>query len=61
MYPCKRFACAIQACLNKHHFNETKCQKELKEFEECCKNLDRTIPDASIACASVWKRLEKSL
>lgn len=35
-YPCKKQACAIQACLVKHQFNNPECQADMKAFLNCC-------------------------
>ncbi|KZZ97988.1 mtcp1 [Ascosphaera apis ARSEF 7405] len=35
--PCHARACAIQNCLNKNGFQESKCQAQVDALYECCK------------------------
>lgn len=35
--PCKPLACAIQACLNAHNFQEASCQEAIENLTECCR------------------------
>jgi hypothetical protein len=37
--PCKKYACAIQDCLNKNKFNQEKCEDAIEAMRECCRNL----------------------
>ncbi|KAI8901729.1 hypothetical protein BC833DRAFT_576461 [Globomyces pollinis-pini] len=57
-YPCKKYACAIQACLIRNNYADSNCTKELAEFENCCKLLDPNTPLAKTACLKVWKKLK---
>ncbi|PTB47110.1 hypothetical protein M441DRAFT_53785 [Trichoderma asperellum CBS 433.97] len=34
--PCHPRACAIQDCLVKNNYNETRCQNAVKALYECC-------------------------
>ena len=36
-HACKKFACAFQACLKQHGFqNMYKCQREIDDLRRCC-------------------------
>ncbi|CAO3652923.1 unnamed protein product [Mucor hiemalis] len=37
--PCQQFACAIQDCLTKNDYQESKCTKQLANLTQCCKEL----------------------
>ncbi|CAO3637877.1 unnamed protein product [Mucor fragilis] len=37
--PCQKFACAIQDCLGKNDYQESKCAKELEALHKCCREL----------------------
>ncbi|KAI8970189.1 hypothetical protein BDF20DRAFT_889787 [Mycotypha africana] len=37
--PCLKFACAIQDCLQKNDFQESKCKSQLAALDNCCKSL----------------------
>jgi hypothetical protein len=52
--PCKKFACAIQSCLEKNNYQEEKCKKQLENLLDCCrKNLEN-----SFVCEGYKKELE---
>ncbi|XP_055382254.1 cx9C motif-containing protein 4 [Condylostylus longicornis] len=34
--PCKKFACRIQSCLEKHKYQESRCLEELEDMRQCC-------------------------
>lgn len=34
---CKKFACAIQDCIQKNNYDESKCQKQIDQLYTCCK------------------------
>lgn len=34
--PCKQEACAIQACLRLHSFNDAKCVPQILDLYNCC-------------------------
>ena len=36
MASCKRMSCALQVCLIKKDYNQTKCEWEIKALEKCC-------------------------
>ncbi len=38
--PCQREACSIQACLDKHSYDDQKCQKEIELMRLCCKRVE---------------------
>ncbi|XP_030557675.1 cx9C motif-containing protein 4 [Drosophila novamexicana] len=52
--PCKPFACAIQACLKEHNFQEHKCGEALERMRLCCVKWHKQ----SICCSGI--DLEKS-
>lgn len=35
--PCQKQACAIQYCLQRNSYQESKCQVELLALKDCCK------------------------
>ncbi|WFD31784.1 Cx9C motif-containing protein 4, mitochondrial [Malassezia sp. CBS 17886] len=35
--PCKRLACAIQTCLERHRFQQDQCDVLVKGLYECCR------------------------
>ncbi|KAI9473445.1 MAG: hypothetical protein EXX96DRAFT_577970, partial [Benjaminiella poitrasii] len=37
--PCQKFACAIQDCLTKNNYQESKCTKALEDLKKCCTEL----------------------
>ncbi|XP_077248771.1 cx9C motif-containing protein 4, mitochondrial-like [Tasmannia lanceolata] len=36
--PCKKEACAIQACLTKNNFDSQRCLKVIELLQFCCEN-----------------------
>ena len=34
--PCQKFACELQVCLQKNHYQESKCQEAIKRLVKCC-------------------------
>ena len=34
--PCQKFACELQVCLQKHQYQESKCQDAIKRLVKCC-------------------------
>ncbi|KAL0082907.1 mature T-cell proliferation 1 neighbor protein-like protein [Phycomyces blakesleeanus] len=36
---CQKYACAIQDCLGKNNYQESKCTEALKALEVCCQQL----------------------
>ncbi|RKP35786.1 hypothetical protein BJ085DRAFT_15465, partial [Dimargaris cristalligena] len=37
--PCQKQACDIQACLQKHNYQESHCQQYLEKLRQCCATL----------------------
>lgn len=35
--PCQHYACEIQACIERHKYDQEKCQRERQAYEECLK------------------------
>ncbi|OBZ81912.1 Cx9C motif-containing protein 4, mitochondrial [Choanephora cucurbitarum] len=37
--PCQKFACAIQDCLNKNDYQESRCKRQIEDLRKCCSDL----------------------
>ncbi|KAG0304545.1 Cx9C motif-containing protein 4, mitochondrial [Dissophora globulifera] len=37
--PCHKQACAIQSCLTKNNYQESRCQDVITQLEQCCQAL----------------------
>ncbi|KAK3833663.1 MAG: p8 MTCP-1 [Linnemannia gamsii] len=37
--PCHKQACAIQACLTKNNYQESRCQNVIEQLQKCCQDL----------------------
>ena len=37
--PCKKYACAIQKCLESNNYNQDKCEYAIEAMRKCCANL----------------------
>ncbi|KAK3810099.1 MAG: DUF1903-domain-containing protein [Benniella sp.] len=37
--PCHKEACAIQACLTKNNYQESRCRDVIEKLEKCCQAL----------------------
>lgn len=49
---CKRFTCAIQACLKKNDFQEDQCASEIEALRRCCETF-KDSPMASYTTCTV--------
>lgn len=59
---CKPQACAIQNCLEKNGYNESRCTKCIDDLYKCCKEFyERQGPDASSVCCPKFKLLQLKL
>ncbi|AWU78363.1 uncharacterized protein C5L36_0E04180 [Pichia kudriavzevii] len=57
--PCKPQACAIQACLKRHGYDESKCTVLIDSLYECCSNFYRENgQEARSPCCPVPRLLE---
>lgn len=48
--PCKKWACAIQDCLQLNNFQEEKCQAVIDALYECCAKLGTA---DSVVCSGI--------
>ncbi|KAL1931817.1 hypothetical protein VTP01DRAFT_9961 [Rhizomucor pusillus] len=37
--PCQKEACAIQDCLGKNNYQESKCEQAIQALRQCCEQL----------------------
>lgn len=59
---CKPQACAIQNCLMKNGYNESKCSRYIDELYKCCKTFYETNgSEASSVCCPKFKLLQLKL
>ncbi|GEQ69134.1 hypothetical protein JCM33374_g2805 [Metschnikowia sp. JCM 33374] len=59
---CKPFACAIQDCLQKNGYNESKCTKAIDELYKCCKQFyEDNGSDAKSVCCPKFNLLQLKL
>lgn len=59
---CKPFACAIQDCLQKNGYNESKCTKVIDELYKCCKKFyEQNGPEAQSVCCPKFNLLQLKL
>ncbi|SCU99134.1 LAFA_0G22188g1_1 [Lachancea sp. 'fantastica'] len=60
--PCKPQACAIQACLTKTGFDESKCTQVIDQLYECCtKFYQEKGGDARTPCCPIPRLLNLKL
>ena len=57
-YPCKEKACAIQSCLVKNNYDQSKCQKQVQNLEDCCKLIYQQGKESQ-ACGYIIEKLLK--
>ncbi|KAG2497764.1 hypothetical protein HYH03_004036 [Edaphochlamys debaryana] len=43
---CQRKACAIQECLARHDYNQSRCQRVIQDMRDCC----RALAEPSLHC-----------
>ncbi|KAI5964900.1 CMC4 [Candida pseudojiufengensis] len=59
---CKAKACAIQDCLQRNGYNESKCTKYIDELYKCCKEFyEENGPDAKSVCCPKFPLLQRKL
>ncbi|EGW33199.1 uncharacterized protein SPAPADRAFT_60529 [Spathaspora passalidarum NRRL Y-27907] len=59
---CKSNACAIQDCLLRNGYNESKCTKYIDELYLCCKQFyQENGPEASSVCCPKFNLLQLKL
>ncbi|KAF2484374.1 hypothetical protein BDY17DRAFT_295526 [Neohortaea acidophila] len=47
--PCHPLACALQDCVQKNNFDQSKCEKQIDELYECCRRFyERNGDEASV-------------
>lgn len=39
--PCKKQACAIQFCLQRRNYQESRCADVIQRYYECCRSVTR--------------------
>ncbi|KAM3574449.1 hypothetical protein VYU27_003647 [Nannochloropsis oceanica] len=44
---CKKFACAIQQCMERHQYQEKPCWKEIADWDICCDRIKARIGETS--------------
>ena len=49
--PCKPIACNIQACIQRHQFNQERCEHIVNKLYECCRSFYAKHGDGA-RCAS---------
>lgn len=59
---CKPFACAIQDCVRKNGYDESKCTKVIDELYKCCKSFyEENGKDAKSVCCPKFSLLQLKL
>lgn len=48
--PCHAKACAIQTCLQKNSYDESKCTDKVLALYECCWKLQQESQQTSVSC-----------
>jgi hypothetical protein len=49
---CKKYACAIQYCLERHHYQEKRCWREVGDWNSCCERIKAREREARAAAAA---------
>lgn len=50
---CKPYACAIQECLRRRDYMESKCMKEIDRWKQCLKEVKLKVAEQSASSAEM--------